>query len=159
MIKRKKPILRKTPIKRSTQPIKRTAIKKKPNSSKIKSKSSNPIPKLLDKLETVFHAYIRKRDGPFCISCGEEVPESFIQAGHYMPSTYSTLKFSELNVNSECYVCNCMDQNHLVGYRQNLIKKIGLEMVLYLESHSLSNTVKWDRDELEKLINYYTDKL
>lgn len=106
-----------------------------------------------------FNAFIRHRDaiGQYftCISCSLFKHVRFMQAGHYMPSTYSQLKFNELNVNAECIQCNCMDENHLVGYRKNLIRKIGIEKVEELENSKIGNTAKWDREELLEIIKKY----
>lgn len=77
-----------------------------------------------------------------------------MQAGHYMAGTNSSVRFHELNVNGECETCNCFDPNHLVGYRKNLIDKIGLEAVeqLEIEAHKPH---KWDRQELLDIIKKY----
>jgi hypothetical protein len=78
-----------------------------------------------------------------------------MNAGHYVPvSRSSLLRFDEKNVNGECAFCNCFDQFHLVGYRKNLIQKIGKKEVERLEqqSHGLK---KWNRVELEEIIKKY----
>lgn len=121
-----------------------------------KEKVSEPSLQELIKLAVIiFHKWIRKRDGAKCISCGQVVKAEYIQAGHYRPSTYSTLKFNEYNVNSECERCNCHDSNHLIGYRENLVKKIGLDQVLDLESVPLAKDFKWEREKLMEIINKY----
>lgn len=106
-----------------------------------------------------FNKFIRERDciGDYftCISCGEFKNKRFAQAGHFIPSTYSQLKYNEDNVHAECLQCNCIDNNHLVGYRKNLINKIGVEKVEWLESHNIANTKKWDRQELLEIISKY----
>lgn len=129
---------------------------------KPKHKYSKSIPELLKLVTIVFNKWIRERDSingtTICISCSGWFKNGWyagVQAGHYMPSTYSTLRFNEINVNSECEQCNCHDPNHLIGYRKNLINKIGLEKVLELESTPISKSHKWDRDELLEIINRY----
>lgn len=131
------------------QPERKNAIKVK-----------KPIPELLQLATIVFNRWIKKRDrkdalGAVCISCGEYKLNAYIQAGHYMPSTYSALRFNEFNVHSECITCNCSDENHLVGYRKNLINKIGLDMVLWLEEQPLAANHKWDRDDLLYITTKY----
>lgn len=133
------------------KPIGRKAVK-----ISVKETISEPsIQELIKLAVIVFHKWIKKRDGNRCISCGKDVKPEHIQAGHYRPSTYSSLRFDELNVNSECERCNCHDTNHLVGYRNNLIKKIGLDKVLQLESAPLAKDFKWDKEQLMEIINKY----
>ena len=50
--------------------------------------------------------------------------------------------------------CNRFSADHLVGYRENLIKKIGEKRFLMLEVHA-HQTKKWSAFELEQLIKYY----
>jgi hypothetical protein len=117
------------------------------------------IPRLTAKAQQIFNAYIRQRDsdrGFFCcISCGQIRTTDYMDAGHYVPvKGSSALRFDEYNVNGECKSCNGFDQFHLIGYRRNLIDKIGERMVLHLESqHRLIK--KWSRTELNELIEKY----
>ena len=117
------------------------------------------IPKLTAKAQKVFNAYIRKRDsqdGYFtCISCGQTKDTSQMDAGHYVPvKRSSALRFDEYNVNGECKACNGFDEFHLIGYRRNLIQKIGQEMVDWLEANQRT-IKKWTRSELEEIIEKY----
>lgn len=117
------------------------------------------IPKLTAKAQKVFNAYIRKRDsedGYFnCISCGETKDVSQMNAGHYVPQKGSSaLRFDEYNVNGECIACNGFNEFHLVGYRKNLIDKIGERKVMELESQ-FRLVKKWSRLELNYIIEKY----
>ena len=117
------------------------------------------IPKLTAKAQQIFNRYIRTRDsqdGYFtCISCGQTKGHEVMDAGHYVPvKGSSALRFDEYNVNGECKSCNGFDQFHLIGYRKNLIDKIGERMVLHLESqHRLIK--RWSRTELNEIIEKY----
>lgn len=51
--------------------------------------------------------------------------------------------------------CNRFDASHLIGYRENLIKKIGQQRFDLLRVKS-NQTKKWSAFELEELIKYYT---
>jgi len=117
------------------------------------------IPKLTAKAQHIFNRYIRYRDneeGFFtCISCGQVKGHEVMDAGHYVPvKNGSALRFNEYNVNGECKGCNGFDQFHLIGYRRNLIDKIGLDMVEWLEANARV-TKKWSRSELEEIIEKY----
>jgi hypothetical protein len=117
------------------------------------------IPKLTAKAQKIFNAYIRQRDsqdGYFtCISCGQTKDVSQMDAGHYVPvKGSSALRFDEYNVNGECKGCNGFDQFHLIGYRRNLIDKVGERKVMELEmQHRLIK--KWSRTELNEIIERY----
>ena len=50
--------------------------------------------------------------------------------------------------------CNRYSADHLISYRENLIRKIGLSNYNYLELKART-TKKWDDFELQQLIDYY----
>ena len=117
------------------------------------------IPKLTAKAQKIFNAYIRQRDsdnGYFtCISCGQTKEVSQMDAGHYVPvKGSSALRFDEYNVNGECKGCNGFDEFHLIGYRRNLIDKVGERKVIELE-HQHRLIKKWSRTELNEIIKQY----
>ena len=117
------------------------------------------IPKLTAKAQKVFNKFIRERDsenGYFtCISCGKTLPIEQMNAGHYVPvKNSSALRFNEYNVNGECQYSNGFDEFHLIGYRKNLIDKIGEGMVIYLEQNSRL-VKRWSRTELNEIIERY----
>jgi len=119
-----------------------------------------PIPVLKKKAEKVFNAFIRQRDssdGYFnCISCGKTKYIKQCNAGHYVPVSKSQLlRYHELNVHAECVSCNGFDEFHLIGYRKNLINKIGQDAVEWLESKAYE-THKHTREELEFIIKNYS---
>jgi hypothetical protein len=103
------------------------------------------LPRLTEKAQKVFNAYIRQRDskdGHFtCISCFKTLPVESMNAGHYVPvKGGSFLRFHEDNVNGECQRCNGFDEFHLVGYRKHLLLKIGKKRVEWLEK----NRKRWN---------------
>jgi hypothetical protein len=118
------------------------------------------LPKLIAKAQKVFNAWIRHRDskdGYFtCISCFRTLPVEQMNAGHYVPvKGGSALRFNENNVNGECIRCNAFDEFHLIGYRKNLIKKIGIKKVEILE-RMRNDVCKWDRTTLNHIVKTYT---
>lgn len=112
-----------------------------------------PLPKLKKKAQDVFNKWIRIRDkDERCISCGGNVE----QAGHYFSSGhYSSLTFSEMNVNGQCVRCNCFMHGNLIHYRMGLINKYGEKKVLQLEQDSNISLKKYTREELEYIIEKY----
>lgn len=138
--------------------LKRTALKQSMKSTK--KKKLTPLPKLKAKAQKIFNAYIRERDsqdGFFtCISCGQTLPTDLMDAGHYVPQKGgSFLTLHEFNVNGECKKCNGFDPFHLIGYRKNLIGKIGEDAVKWLEDNR-HVVYKWTRAELEDIIETYS---
>lgn len=121
------------------------------------------LPRLTEKAQKVFNAYIRQRDskdGQFtCISCFKTLPVESMNAGHYVPvKGGSFLRFHEDNVHGECQRCNGFDEFHLVGYRKHLLLKIGKKRVEWLENNR-TKVHKWDRSDLEDIITLYTTLL
>ena len=118
---------------------------------KKKSKAIT-LPKLTEKAQKVFNAWIRERDKyKGCISCGGKVE----QAGHfYSQGHHSALRFNEINTNGQCVRCNHFLSGNLNQYRVNLIKRVGEQAVLLLDSQA-RKPKKWTRFELEQIIEHY----
>lgn len=120
----------------------------------VKKKKAVPLPKLLKKAQCVFNAWVRRRDqNEPCIACGGHHED--YDAGHYVPQGSSSfLRFEEDNCHKEGKSCNAFDSFHLVGYRKNLIRKIGIERVEWLEENRRT-LKKWTREELLEIIEKY----
>lgn len=118
---------------------------------------------LVSRLDKIFSKYIRLRDCMpngmcKCISCGKVKPLSQIDAGHFWSRRHMNTRFDPMNVNGECRYCNSFDGDHLIGYRENLIKKIGLSNFNYLQIKK-EQTKKWEDFEIKALIKYYTQEV
>jgi 5-methylcytosine-specific restriction endonuclease McrA len=123
---------------------------------------------LKERLWDYFKMYIYLRDSDEngmceCISCGQVVHYSSknLHAGHFIPkSKGSYFYFNENNVHSQCGKCNCYgSQDTGANYRENLIKKIGLDLVEELEKNKGSAPiVKFDLDFLNKKIAFYKSR-
>lgn len=125
----------------------------------IKKYNKKTVPQLLKLLTEKFNRFIRNRDTDefdciTCISCNKTYPSKGMHAGHYFASTFSILRFHENNVHGQCVRCNMHLHGNLISYRQNLIKKIGIEEVERLEQIS-KIPYKWDRFSLIDLILKY----
>lgn len=132
------------------------------SSAQIKKYQKKDIPQLIKLAEKYFNAFIRKRDdqgGYFtCISCG--IPKSLnkMNAGHYLSAGHNGIvRFNEDNVWGQCIGCNLHLHGNLIKYRENLVKKIGVERVEMLESTSRM-AHKWDRFGLIHVIEIYKGK-
>ena len=112
----------------------------------------------LRETQTVFNAYCRLRDkNEPCISCGRHHQGQY-HAGHYRTvGSHPELRFNELNVHKQCSVCNNHKSGNIVDYRINLIKKIGVDKVEWLEGNH--EPKKYSINELKEIKSTYKLKL
>ena len=118
---------------------------------------------LVRKLDDIFSRYIRLRDAMpsgyvRCISCGRIKKFSDVDCGHYHSRRHMATRWDEDNCNAQCRYCNRFLADQLVGYRDGLIKKIGIQRfeLLNVKAHQ---TKKWSEYELNVLIGYYREKV
>lgn len=78
-----------------------------------------------------------------------------MDCGHYFSRRNMSTRFDEDNANAECSACNRFNAEHLHGYRENLIRKIGTQRFTLLDVKH-NQTRKWSAWELEQLITYYS---
>lgn len=108
--------------------------------------------------QQAFNAWVRARDADLpCVSCGRHHHGQY-HAGHYRSVGSSpSLRFEPLNVWKQCAPCN----NHLSGnaieYRIELVKRIGLEKVEWLEGPH--DPKKYTIDDLKSIRAEYKAKL
>lgn len=85
--------------------------------------------------QQAFNAWVRARDaGKPCISCGTTANVQYA-AGHYRTvASCPELRFEPLNVHLQCNRnCNMGKSGSIVEYRIELVKRIGAELVEWLE--------------------------
>lgn len=108
--------------------------------------------------QSVFNTFIRMRDADKpCVSCGVERCEEY-HAGHFLASTYQYHRFNENNVHKQCSKCNTHLRGNLIPYRIELIKRIGLAEVEYLED-SRHMMLEITIPELKEKIKEYKEKI
>ena len=120
-------------------------------------------PNYVADMDKVFQYWVRLRDampGGYtrCISCGQIKPFDQIQAGHYMSRKHMSIRWNPMNCNGECTFDNGYNGDHLIGYRKNLIKKIGEAKVEWLEASS-KQAKKWSSFEIMLLIKHYSKEI
>ena len=136
----------------------REKVKKKENTKEKKEFQQSDRKFLLELSQKTCNTYIRMRDGKSCISCGKTDPNKVYHAGHFKAQGgNSALRFDELNIHVQCYRCNVELSSNQSAYREALIKKIGIEAVIYLET--TKNTKLWTVDELKEIIVEYKAKI
>lgn len=111
----------------------------------------------VNKVKVIFQKWIRERDkNEPCISCGT-TKASMWHASHFKKAeTFSGVIFNELNVWRACSKCNVFLNGNELKYRENLVKKLGLEQVEALEQlANETRTKKWTIEELQEIKNKY----
>ena len=111
----------------------------------------------LKKAQAAFNSYIRARDAlrP-CISCGRH-HEGQYHAGHYRTvGANPELRFEEHNCHKQCSSCNNYLSGNLINYRINLLKKVGANVVDWLEGPHAPK--KYTIDDLKQIRKTYDEK-
>lgn len=124
-----------------------------------KSKKLESLPRLLERTEKVFNAWIRKRDTHYdntfkCICCGVWFSAKDMDAGHFITKKRSIIRFNEDNVHGQSKICNQGKDGNEKGYEKNLTIHIGQERVDELKRLA-KLPFKWDRESLLEIINKY----
>lgn len=109
------------------------------------------------KAQEAFNKYIRTRDMHLpCVSCGRYHQGQY-HAGHYRPAgNNSALRFNEINCWKQCSSCNDHLSGNLIPYRVELVKRIGIDLVEWLEKDHPKVT-PWTIEELKAIQTYYKD--
>lgn len=130
---------------------------KKANFQAKKNLRDNDRSFQLAKTQALFNKFIRLRDaGNNCISCDK--PPKKKNAGHYKSrGAHPELRFEELNCHLQCEYCNTHLSANLSNYRKNLIKKIGLDKVEWLEGPHEAK--KYSLDDLKEIQVVYKAKI
>jgi len=112
----------------------------------------------LKDLQKVVNRYIRTRDkNKPCVSCNTMKCEEF-HAGHYIATTHQFLRFNELNIHKQCSYCNTHLRGNLIPYRIELIKRIGIDKVEWLEAN-IHNELKLTIPEIKEKIIEFKNKI
>lgn len=149
----------------------RYAMVNKEKGKRIKHREQKRAFKASDKslrtkaAQTAFNAFIRERDALLpCLSCLEFREEtakhkgSNFHAGHYKSvGAKAELRFEELNCHKQCAHCNNFLSGNMENYRLNLIDKIGLDKVEWLEGPH--EPKKYTCAELKEIEAEYKTKL
>jgi len=93
-----------------------------------------PRAKHMSEAQTAFNTWVRHRDaGLPCVSCGRH-HNGLWHAGHYRTvGGNPELRFEPLNVWRQCAPCNNHQSGNVLNYRIELLKRIGAELVEWLE--------------------------
>lgn len=141
------------------QQIKDMEAKNQRNRLKLMKSELMTAQQWIAKSQIVFNKFIRLRDERSgCVSCGASLLGKKFDAGHfYNANNHWGLRFDESNVHGQCVKCNRDLHGNLLEYRQKIIRRIGHDELLRLESEC-NQTRKFMRGELIEIYNKYKEK-
>ena len=121
----------------------------KARKEKLKSRSDH-----MKDTQQAFNEWVRHRDmGEPCVSCGRHHNGQW-HAGHYRSvGGHPALRFEPLNVWRQCAPCNTHKSGDLVNYRAELVRRIGIVNVEWLEGPH--EPQKYTIEELKALTAKY----
>ncbi|WP_096128529.1 recombination protein NinG [Pseudomonas syringae] len=121
----------------------------KARKEKLKSRSDH-----MKDTQQAFNEWVRHRDmGEPCVSCGRDHNGQW-HAGHYRSvGGHPALRFEPLNVWRQCAPCNTHKSGDLVNYRAELVRRIGIVNVEWLEGPH--EPQKYTIEELKALTAKY----
>lgn len=111
------------------------------------------IPEMIALAEREVNEYIRMRDvGKTCVSCSTILTKNVkFDAGHFYSTNYSIIRFDYSNIHGQCVQCNQHKHSNPHEYRRRILQRISQEELDRLDSIA-HQTIKWDRDQLTKII-------
>ena len=136
--------------------------RKKKDRKAIRKKSIKPIPRLKEKLQTIFNRYIVLRDGQ-CITCGST---KNLQCSHYFSvGAAPSIRYNEMNAHCQCMACH--NGIHARGnskvvlgsgheYTMYMLGVYGEFAIAELKAEG-SKSHKWTIEELTEKIDYYSN--
>jgi len=132
--------------------------KQQRKADRLKKESLRPRSWYLKKAQAAFNVYVQKRDEKDpCISCQRHHTGQY-HAGHFLTTgARPELRYHPSNNNKQCSACNNHLSGNIVLYRKHLLKKIGAEMVDYLENFNVPQ--RWTVEELNEIAQHYKDEL
>ncbi|WP_440064362.1 recombination protein NinG [Pseudomonas syringae] len=104
--------------------------------------------------QQAFNEWVRNRDAALpCVSCGRHHQGKY-DAGHYRTvGSNPALRFEPLNCHKQCVPCNQHKSGNVVEYRLELVRRIGIVNVEWLEGPH--EPQKYTVEELKALTAKY----
>lgn len=151
-------LTRRTPLKRSTKPIKRSPLKR---SAPKKRKQKTPEQKLREELWELCKQIIRLKYGNTCYTCDKKDLEgSNWQTGHFIPSSVCgvLLRFDLRNLRPQCFRCNISLVGNGSEFYRRMVAECGQLYVdqLFIDKHKIT---KGDKNFYQMLIDLYAEEL
>lgn len=118
------------------------------------TRRQNARKRLIYELDKVTSELIRKSHADknglvYCYTCGVRKPYTEIDCGHYRSRRFMQTRFDLDNLKPQCIACNRYKHGNLEIYRQKLVRELGEEKVIEIETRP---SKKISETELEQLI-------
>jgi len=123
---------------------------KKNNVITPSKKNVKSVSLLKKKADAVFSKWIRVRD-KICFTCGAK---DNLQCGHFIPRSYNSLRYSEINCHAQCIGCNLFKYGNMAEYAERMEKLYGQGIIQKLNRQK-RKMKQWKPAELEKIIKKY----
>jgi hypothetical protein len=112
----------------------------------------------LKESQAAVNSYVRERDKDLpCVSCGRH-HEGQYHAGHYRSvGSAPELRFETRQIHKQCQPCNNHLSGNLIPYRQELLKRVGADVLEWIEGPHQSK--KYTIDDLRSIRDDYRARL
>jgi len=124
----------------------------------MKKKTYAQLKRELDK---IFSEYIRLKNSKdlicTCYTCGKRANWKEMQAGHYVPRNWLSLRWDERNVHVQCVGCNVFKKGNMDEYSIKLKQQYGARILETLNKEKY-RLVKYSALDLRKRIDLYKEK-
>ena len=122
-------------------------------------KKPKTLTNLKKELDIIFSRYIRLRNADdngdaVCVTCSVKNHWKKLQNGHFMSRRHTATRWDEDNCQVQCYSCNVMQQGKQYEYSIWLGAELADELL-----EKSRTTVKFDRDDLQKMILEYKQEV
>jgi len=113
-----------------------------------------------NKIDKVFHEYIRRRDADNntgnceCVSCGKTIHFSDSDAGHFISRKYLITRYDERNVHAQCRRCNRFEYGRQFEYSIALGQELSKELL-----QTSRSMVKYTDADWQEIFEEFKNKL
>ncbi len=113
-----------------------------------------------NKIDKVFHEYIRRRDADNntgncdCVSCGKTIHFSESDAGHFISRKYLITRYDERNVHAQCRKCNRFEYGRQYEYSIALGQELSQELL-----QTSRSMIKFSDADWKEIYEEFNDKL
>jgi hypothetical protein len=135
--------------KRPPQPIARNSRPRR--GSKPRRERKTTLAALKRKLDTLFSAYVKERDGRVCITSGQTCEPHQLNAGHFISRRIQSLRWDPKNCHSQSVADNHFRRGAPAEYAVAILDRYGEAELRRLLARKKIHK-QWRRGELERLI-------
>jgi len=96
------------------------------------------VSKYKKKLDSLFSIFIRIRNADAegftnCYTCGVRKHYKELQCGHFAPRQYLSLRYDEINCQTQCYACNMLYNGQPSAFAERLNMQFGPDTASSIE--------------------------